>query len=185
MSRAQARTTQTTPIAVDSARPPSTRIGIDVVITFYLIEPVNMYKHIHISKMRAQARCTHHSWAQACSVQSVHCLQTPSKAWLIWWCNQMRFGKWLCTLYLGLLAHFVETQPAPCWHSSRNYCSNTACLTPPKDAMKPGLHCKPPMVSYRHTCCPLVGHHMLVSFWVQAWIRFWIFYGPGVGWSVE
>ena len=40
MAHAWAHTTQTMPIAVDSAQPPSIRIGVDVVITIYLIEPV-------------------------------------------------------------------------------------------------------------------------------------------------
>ena len=109
------------------------------------------------------------------SVIASHARPTPQyykksgKAWSIRWCNWTRFGTYAVT-YLRLLAHVVEAQSAPCWHSSRNYCSKTACVTPPKYTVKPG---KSPMVSYCHTHCLLViGHCKLVSFWVQACIRF-------------
>ena len=50
----------------------------------------------------------------------------------------------------------------------RNYCTKTACLTSPKYAMKPDLHCKPPTATL--VVFLLVTVSLLAS--VQTWIRF-------------
>ena len=85
----------------------------------------------------------------------LHARPTPQyyeklgKAWSIWWSNQTWFWMWLHTSPTCLQCRSAIS--AMLAQFKIYYCSKTAYLTPQEYDVKPGRHCKPPMVTHYHT----------------------------------